>query len=388
MLVREWPPGRPRILVSDAWLANGGDAAIALATQERVQRLTPKAAVVHAAYQGDLLAEHLPELALVPPLAGLAGVTPSIPELDGWDRAACETILGQADAVLCQGGGYAMEHYEPLERLRAWEHVVGRGVPIAFGAQSVGPFRGEAARSALATAFGAAVAIAVRETDSIRNVLDLGARAEQLLVTPDEAFSLFPGGRPVPARRGIACVVSRAPQLRADGTPADSDTSVATLASLVAELVRVSDGEGVTMLSSVQGLGGLGRGLEDDAEVAAAVVAALPPALAAQVHTTAGYLPPRRCAELISAHRALVTTRMHPAIFGVALGVPTVLLTEAYKATSMFAMLRLEHTILDRPDPAAVIARLAGAAPPDAAIARERSHWNDAVVGRLLAAVR
>jgi colanic acid/amylovoran biosynthesis protein len=263
-------------------------------------------------------------------------------------------------------------------------------VPIGFGAQTVGPFQREAERSILANVYGAAVVIVLRESDSIRNVLELGARAEQLLVTADESFGLF-GAAPATQRRGIACVVSRDPQLRADGTLADRDTSVGTLARLVAELVRLSDGEGVTMLSTFQGLGGLERGFEDDGDVAAEVVAALPPAVAADVRTTAGYLPPQRCAHLIAAHRALVTTRMHPAIFGVSLGVPTVLLSEAYKATSMFATLGLEHAVVDRPDPASVAARLSPSAgravPADAAVARERCGWNDAVVQRLLAAV-
>lgn len=329
---------------------------------------------------------------MVPPIAGLLGVTPAIPELHGWDSAEAERIMREADAVLCQGGGYAMEHYGPWERLRAWEAVVERRIPIGFGAQTVGPFHREAERSILANVYRAAIVIALREGDSVRNVLELGARPEQLLVTADESFSLFPvSAAPAPQRRGIACVVSRDPQLRADGTLADPDTSVATLARLLAGLVRLSDSEGVTMLSTFQGLGGLERGFEDDGDVAAEVVAALPPAVAAEVRTTAGYLPPQRCADLIAAHRALVTTRMHPAIFGVALGVPTVLLSEAYKATSMFATLGLGHLIVDRPDPAAVAARLSpsadGAVPADAAVARERSGWNDAVVQRLLTAV-
>jgi len=329
----------------------------------------------------------------VPPLAGLFGVTPAIPEMHGWDSAAIERIARGADVVLCQGGGYAMEHYDPWERLRAWELVVERRVPIGFGAQTVGRFESESGRSILAKVYGAAIVIGLRESESVRNVLEMGAQAEQLLVTADESFSLFPPS-PAPAvkRRGIACVLSRDPQVRADGTFADPDTSVATLARLVAELVRLSDGEGVTMLSTFQGLGGVQRGLEDDGEVAAAVVAALPRTVAAQVRATAGYLPPRRCADLIASHRALVSTRMHPAIFGVALGVPTVLLSQAYKATSMFATLGLGDVIVDALDPAAVAARLslptARAAPADAATARERSGWNDAVVHRLLASVR
>src|SRR6185503_91700 len=97
MLVREWPPGRPRILVSDAWLANAGDGAIALATQARIARLAPGAAILHAAYQGDLLADAYPELALVPPLAALAGVTPGIPEYQGWSEAEGTQLLAGAD---------------------------------------------------------------------------------------------------------------------------------------------------------------------------------------------------------------------------------------------------------------------------------------------------
>ncbi len=389
MLVRDWPPGSPRILVSDAWLANAGDAAIAVATQQRLNRLVPGAAVLHAAYQGDLLAEHYPELALVPPLAGLLDVTPAIPELKGWDPAASERVMREADVVLCQGGGYAMEHYDPWERLRAWELVVERQIPIGFGAQTVGPFNGERERSTLATVYGAARVIALRESQSVRHVLEMGARAEQLLVTADEAFSLFTPSPTLSERRGIACVLSRDPQLMANGALADTDRSVDPLARLVAALVRLSDGEGVTMLSTFQGLGGLGRGFEDDSEVAAEVVEALPTEIASQIRTTTGYLTPGRCADVIGSHRMLVTTRMHPAIFAVALGVPTLLLSQAYKATSMFRTVGLVQAIVERLDPASIEARLSRSAalpaPADAATARERAAWNDAVVQRLLA---
>ena len=387
MLAREWPPGRPRILVTDGWLANAGDGAIALATQQRVARLAPGAAILHAAYQGDLLAGHYPELALVPPLAGLLDVTPTIPELAGWEPAAAERIVAGAELVLCQGGGYALEHYDPWERLRAWELVVERGIPIGFGAQTIGPFRRERERAILACVFGSAAVIALREGESIRNVLDLGARPEQLLVTADEAFALLPdASAPAPPRRGIACVVSRDPQLGADGVLADPDRSAAALAGLVVELARLSAGEGVTLLSTCQGLGGLDRGFEDDRDVAVEAVGGLPAAAAAQVRLPAGYLAPGRCAEAIAAHRALVTTRMHPAIFGVALGVPTVLVSQAYKATAMFAGLGLGDVVVG--EPAAAAARLDRPAAPDAALARERCALNDAVVQRLLAAAR
>jgi polysaccharide pyruvyl transferase WcaK-like protein len=387
MLVRAWPPGRPRILVTDAWLANGGDAAIALATQRRLARLVPGAAVLHAAYQGDLLAAELPELALVPPLAGLLGVAPAIPEMAGWSPEDADGIVAGADVVLCQGGGYAMAHYEPWERLRAWEIVVERGVPIGFGAQTVGPFAHEPERGMLERVYAAAEVIALREQASVRHVLELGARPEQLLVCADEAFSTF-GVSQVPEaqRRGIACVLSRDPQLRADGALAAPETSVDAHAALVTALVARSAGEGVTLLSTFQGLGARGRGLEDDAGVAAEVVAALAPDVAAQVRTVPGVLGPQACANVLAAQRALVSTRMHPAIFGVALGIPTVLVSQAYKAIAMFEGLGLGALLVARPDPEAVAGRLA-APRADPTRALERCAWNDRVVARLLQAV-
>lgn len=382
MLVREWLPGRPRILVSDAWLANAGDGAIALATQARLKRLSPGASILHAAYQGDLLSGEYPELALVPPLAALVGVTPGIPEYRDWTAEAGDQLVAGADVVFCQGGGYAMEHYDPWERLRAWEVVVERRIPIGFGAQTIGPFGRERERGILANVFAGASVIALRESASIRNVLELGARPEQLLVTADEAFGHVAAR--VPQRRGIACVVSRDPHLRADGALADPDRSVASLAALVAELVRLSHGEGVTLLSTFQGLGGLGRGFEDDRDVAVEAVAELPSGVAAQVRLPEGYLAPGRVAELIAAHRALVSTRMHPAIFGVALGVPTALVSEAYKATAQFATLGLGEVVVGSPAEAAE--RLAKPAAADATLALERCAFNDHVARRLLAA--
>jgi polysaccharide pyruvyl transferase WcaK-like protein len=392
MLTREWPAGRPRILVSDAWLANAGDGAIAVATQERLARLAPGAAILHAAYQGDIVAEHYPELALVPPLAGLLGVTPAIPEMKDCDPAAARRLVTDADLVFSQGGGFAMEHYDPLERLRAWEIVVEHGLPIGFGPQTVGPFRREPARGILGEVYRAAVVVALREGASVRHVLEAGAPAERLLVTADEAFSLFHGTPPLNGlREGVACVLSRDPQLRADGVLADPDKSLAAFVQIVSDLVRHRDGEHVTLLSTCQGLGRLGRGVEDDGELMEQIIEALPARDAAHVRTVPGYLAPRACADLIAEHRMLVSTRMHPAIFGVCRAVPTALLTQAYKATEMFSMLRLEGVVVDDADPAAAVAsRLArGPAawtPPAVDVAHERVAFNDDVVMRLLEA--
>jgi polysaccharide pyruvyl transferase WcaK-like protein len=385
--VLEWPAGSPRILVADAWLANAGDGAISLATQERLARLEPGAAILHAAYQGDMLADSYPELALVPPLAGLVGVTPEIPEMRGCESDAAERLVSEADVVLSQGGGFAMEHYDPLERLRAWEHVAELGVPLGFCAQSVGPFRAPRERRALRRAYGAAAVVGVREPDSARHVIELGAPPERVLVTADEVFSLSPEEGAAGPRAGLACVLSGHPQPLEDGSPAAPPRAPAALARLVSGLVRLAGGEHVTLLSTQQGLGAAGRGLEDDAELARAVVDAMPGAEAAHVRIAEGYLPPRRCAREIAAHRGLLSMRMHPAIFGLRAGIPTVLVNQAFKATSMFAMLGLGSVLAGSGDPLAALAQQIGRGQRwNLTLARRRAAGNDVAVRRLLAA--
>jgi polysaccharide pyruvyl transferase WcaK-like protein len=383
MLVRHWPGGHPRILVADAWLANAGDGAIALATQERLERIAPAAAVVHAAYQGDLLADAYPQLALAPPLAGLLGVTPTIPEMRGWSDSAGEQLVSAADVVLSQGGGFAMEHYDPWERLRAWELIVEMGLPLAFAAQSVGPFERDRERAILRRVYRAAEVVCVRERESAANVLELGARDSRIEVTTDEVFGLFPAAG-AHARSGVACVLSSHPQLRPDGVLPRVELD--DLRRLVVRLLDWSGDEHVTLFSTQQGLGDRGRGLEDDSYLAEAVVAELDRRHASRVRVERDYLSPQRCAELIASHRALCSMRMHPAIFGVCLGVPTVLASEAFKATALFSGAGLDDLLASASDHAAIVRKL-DAPPADAGRARALAARNDGVLERLLAAV-
>jgi colanic acid/amylovoran biosynthesis protein len=266
--------------------------------------------------------------------------------------------------------------------------VVERGVPIAFCAQSVGPFRRPRERAILERVYGAAVAIGLRERHSEANVLDLGADPARVFVTADEAFSLIEADavRGSPGR-GIACVLSGHPWLHASGSVVEPDRAVDALSRMLADLVELSAGEHVTLLSTQQGLGATRRGLEDDAEVAQRAVAALPDDLAQAVRTVPGYLAPMQCADVVASHRGLLSMRMHPAIFGLCLGVPTVLVTEAFKVTAMFDALGLGSTVFSWADRSAAVERLRDepAVPPRRLeTARRCAGGNDAVVQRLL----
>lgn len=327
--VTTWPAGNPRILVADAWPANSGDGAIALATQRLVRSVLPGASVVHAFYQCDLVADAYPELDIVPPLAALLGISRGSPELASWDGDRQAFVAG-ADGVLSQGGGFLYEHYDPWARLLAYDTVVGLGLPIAFCGQSIGHFSRARERAVLWRAFRSASAVGVRDPDSALHALDLGTLPQRLLVAADLAFLLFP--EPPPPREGSGLAVV----LTTHGAdPLQPRWDDADLAAIVERIADIAAPETVTLLSTSQGHGHDGRGIEDDAALARRVRERLGPEVAAHVAMpSTSYLSPAAVAAEIGHRRALVTMRLHPAVIGLSVGVPTVLLNPAAKTTA------------------------------------------------------
>lgn len=364
-LNRHWPRGRPRILVADAWLANGGDGAISIATDRLIRAAFPAAAVLHAAYQSDLVGHHYPELDLVPPLAGLLDVVWELPETRGWSIGDRVTLVEDADVVLSQGGGFLIEHYEPWQRLDAYERVVELGLPIGFLAQTIGRFEREDRRASLSRALVGAAAVSVRDRRSFDNVIELGVPADRVRLSADEAFSLFPREPSPGAHRGVTVVLSRDTLTGEEGFVADEPGLAQTLGEALRLVAEQIDPEEVTVCSTTQGLGPLDRGLEDDDLFADEVVASLPEGIRRRVRRVHGYLAPLACARLIARSRALVSMRMHPMIFGLSQGVPTVAITKAHKAVDLLGDLGMEELRPAWLDPQAIAEATRRALAPD-----------------------
>ncbi len=310
-----WPPGRPRILVTEAWLANAGDAAIAVALDRLVRRLSPTAAVLHAAYQHREIGPLVPELAVVPPLEELLGTpwSPAAPEL----ADAGPALVEGADLVVAQGGGYLVEGYHPIARLGALAEVTRRALPLALFGVTVEPFRGALARRLLREVLGAAAVVVVRDDASCRAAADLGA--PDALLGTDLAIGLFPeppgAVAPTPPREGVSVVLT---DHHADvaSRPARQELATAVLARVAAR----SEDEPIRLWSTVQGLPEAAG--EDDEAVARVALDELPAHLAARVEVVGGYLTPERAIGVVAGSRALVTMRLHPALFAAGTGTP------------------------------------------------------------------
>jgi polysaccharide pyruvyl transferase WcaK-like protein len=332
---REWPPGRPRILATDAWLANAGDAAITVALERMLRELAPTASVLHASYQYERIGPRLPELRFVPPLEDLLG-TPWAGPASGWDGAGAALVDG-ADLVVCQGGGFLLEAYEPRARLATLAEVVRREKPLALVGVTVSRFDRAPNRADLHTVFAGAELIVVRDPSSAVHVADCGAT--DIVLGTDLALALFPQPPRDRARHGIGVVVT---DHHTDAASRPQRREVAT--HVVGAAVDAAEGQPVTVWSTVQGEADVAR--EDDSRVAAAAIAALPEPARATVRAETGYVTPMAAIEAAAGCTALVTMRMHPALFAAASGTPFALVLGGQR-TGVFAGSRLSRRIVE-----------------------------------------
>ena len=140
-----------------------------------LREIAPNAAILHAAYQWDEYGPRIPVLNPVPPLEHLLG-TPWAPPLPGFEHAGA-ALVDEADAVVCQGGGFLVEAYSPRARLAALADTVRRGKPLALLGIALGHFEEPAARRDLTTVLERAGVVVVRDRQSLQHAEDAGARA-------------------------------------------------------------------------------------------------------------------------------------------------------------------------------------------------------------------
>ena len=322
-----WPAGEPRVLVTDCSLPNAGDAAIALALGRMLRRISPGAAVLHAAYGGDLLAGRYPELPVVPPLDALLDMEGAPPTPASWNPSDGAALVRGADIVISQGGGFLLERYSPWNRLLALERVA-EHVPVAFIAQSIGRFRSAPARRVLGALLRRAVLVTVRDARSRHAVAELGRPMPDDAVTSDLTLTLETPivGRAAEPKHVVVVVTDDAHA--AEGI--DRELRRGLSATVLAETLAAADASvRVRLLSTSQGLGD--HGYEDDAIVARATRAALPAELQGRVDIVEGYLTADDVRARLASAAAVVSQRLHPALFALTAGVPAALVVDTTK---------------------------------------------------------
>lgn len=325
------------LLVTDGWLANTGDAAIQLAMRRSLRKVFPGARLPLACHQRALVGHCYRALDLVPPLDVLAGVrSPWTEPGDVSDvaRHEIEELVSSATAVIVPGGGFLVEEYGPDSRLAVYEELLRRDKRLVFYAQSIGRFRPGPLRNRLARILNEAEIVILRDAASKDNVLELGVCSSRVRLTADEGF-LF-SRRPLLCRRPTAdalLVCASAHPWAGSGWQPPGETGLDELRDLLCYAVDRYGTRRITLLSTVQGLGGAAHQLEDDALFSQLVYERLPDRVRKVTQRIARYVTPREFVAYARAHTLILSMRMHGAILAATSGVPSILANASSKAT-------------------------------------------------------
>lgn len=312
-----WGQGRPRVLVSDGWFANAGDAAIALAVDRIVRRAVPEAEVVHAVYFPSPVGDRL-DLTVAPPLDQL--LSGRFARDPGLGTAGLQFVAG-ADLVVSQGGGFLLEQYKPFSRIEALTTVADLGVPWCVAGQTIGRFSDAKTRRQLRRALDAAVMIGLRDRSSMHNVIDLGVRSDSMVLGSDLALELVESDRNDTERRQVGVVVT-------DTNVRYGSPALELATALVSDVLALTDDD-VTLFSSVQAVES--SGVENDLPFATAVLEQIHPADRGRVRLMTDAVDVHELLDLVAAFRAVVSMRLHPALLAMAAGTPAALFLDAPK---------------------------------------------------------
>jgi polysaccharide pyruvyl transferase WcaK-like protein len=317
-----WATGSPRVLMTDCWLQNAGDAAIAVATQRMIRRYAPDAAVLHAAYGAEVVGGRYPELALVPPLDALLGTRWAAPDrASGIDGPA---LVGDADLVISQGGGFLREGYRPWSRIDALLRATDLVGSVALLGQTIGVFNTAFGRQALGEVLRRSSAVLVRDSNSRSSAVELGADPALVHLGTDfsldmvQGAALDPVGGSIPpssSGQGIGVVLSD------HVVPGESGGRAEAAARFLTAVVERSGSKPVIVWSSSQGIP---RDSEDDV-VAHTAANRLPARHRARVKVVDGHLDAYDLYRWSGAFPSLVSMRFHPALLAAAQGIPSVL---------------------------------------------------------------
>jgi colanic acid/amylovoran biosynthesis protein len=205
-----------RVAVTNTVVLNGGDAAIALAIVESLERIAPRATVELHDAQPDVAARYYPALTFKRSLASTLRSRRGsrlIRELDRARLLAAARLLRRPgtssivsmicrshekarlanyrgiDLIVSTGGTYLVEIYDISARLFELELAQAMGVPVVFFTQSLGPFNDARNRRRLKRIFSRSPLVLLRDAQSLHHLREIGVPDRALHVAADAVFA-------------------------------------------------------------------------------------------------------------------------------------------------------------------------------------------------------
>ena len=252
-----------------------------------------------------------------------SGVMPALPEFapDATKIRAFVEGVCAVDAVVISGGGNLNSRYGWLLYERAAIALVAeyRKIPLFISGQSLGPVLSNTDAEVLERMLRSAVAVAVRERGSYAWCTERGIEA---LAGADDATDYTPHSPELTLEYPESVAVPERPQRYVCVTINDADDEQAQNLAELLEYTYQEHGLSTVFLSHMGNPAQAAvAGERGDYEVHARI--------AEQMHTPATLVPITHADAAVRIHQGAaltLTSRYHPAVFGLAVGVPVVAL--------------------------------------------------------------
>ncbi|MBI5442512.1 MAG: polysaccharide pyruvyl transferase family protein [Deltaproteobacteria bacterium] len=368
-----------RIALVNSVILNGGDAAIVYGTCDAIRSACPGAAVTVYARDHAAASPHYPDLSLEPMLQdhwprqrhASALLRRSYPtrsrlRLTTPGERSFVDDLARYDALVYCGGGYVNDLYSTDVLFRLFSESLQTGRPHMAYAHSVGPFRRDRTARRAAGLLSRFDAVTTRDRHSLELLRGLDAAPSLLEWTADAAFAMrVHDEAELSAGERQALETIREHRHRGQGAPLlllsarpwrfPGTTDAERLAARYrVELVRFlrlvleTTPWRLCFLSTCQGREGYGF---DDAAFARGLAAEVPTAFSERLLVVDAPFHPRSYPRVVAlCADAVVSMRMHFAIFAILAGVPVIPIAYEQKTRELASQTGLEHLCFDVED--------------------------------------
>lgn len=370
-----------KILLTNAVMLNGGDAAIVFGMMEAIRAAFGGDAEINVhASRPEILAPLYPELTILETPGLYASRFPQRRYIGRLTRELRECQLRMASAVLksgrrapplllpnrsirraleeyatadlivSAGGTYLRDDYGMISNIADYRAVLALRKPLAFFTQSVGPFRNPSPAHPLRQIFDRSICVLLRDERSAEYLHAMQVRGPAVSVVPDAAFALGDevrlasiaaapiAGRPL----RVAISVREWRHFEACSNDEGMKRYEAAIAGLVKHLLNIGAAE-IVFISTCQGI----AAYDDDSLLAEKIVREAGLGGHHRVRVSQEFIRFDRLQQVLAGFDMAVCTRLHVAILCLLGGVPVVPVAYEFKSRELFAALGLSQYIQD-----------------------------------------
>lgn len=258
-----------------------------------------------------------------------------------------------ADLIVSSGGTYLVENYSLAARVFDYEISLYFDRPLVFFTQSLGPFNDATNRNALRPIFNNAIAILVRDQQSLRHLQQLGVETAHVHLAADAAFALsdieaLESAKKVDVRSSVqklqvAISVREWRHFKGVESSEGMNRYREALRALTEHLVDKYKAR-ITFVSTCQGMP---EYWTDDSKVAQSIVAALSENTRKCVSVDTSFHDPRVLAQKLKDYDLVIATRMHMAILALSVGTPVIPIAYEFKMHELFDRLHQHRWVQD-----------------------------------------